>query len=1012
VRTKNLAATLAVGMLFACSSGGTQFVASMFVKSELISASQGGTITVSSADSATLAGTQIVIPAHALSADTRISVGYGGGTAAEWVGQPSPTASLASNGATAAGPIVYIGPDGLTFSVPVTVTIPFAPLGGGASVNRLVIDALEGNGQRYQIANADLQVTGNFVIFQASGFTQFAADYIPLPPVDAGCSSGLTSCGTNPDGGALCVDLTSDGQNCGACGNTCASGVCDGGGCEDVGSGTTSSGGATSGGSSTGGGSTTSGTTGGNQGSSGTTSGGTTGASLGGPYVPYDAGPRFEPVINYDAGCTALLPLWGLPDAGIPFYAGGPYGGCVGCFSNSDCAPGLVCDTNPEWFTDFTDLCVQCVVNTDCPSGQVCNYSDHNGPWPWDGNDTCEPSCASDPSICAPGFCETDAGICYSHYQISYCDGVCCPTFQTGWCLSNSDCAMDGGPGACSFDVSHLPQYNPFASNGFGYCVGCLLDGGGCPQGEVCQALCPGEVMGNCVLDCFQDGGVCGIGSYCADAGPVGASGSPAGTCLKGCGSDSNCSGPTPRCLDAGDPTSGCVQCLTSTDCPDYAQGCTYNHCGACTADVDCAGNLFCRTASLCGDSVCQCHLDSDCPFDAPICVGGNQDAGVGGQCACTTDFQCASGYVCEMRAPYGVTTTAPTTQQGAWPIYFCGDTVGGACIPACGNNADCAASFAGTANTVCNTATGFCVPCLTDLDCTAKADSTQPYVAPKCLSLDGGYVFPSSSTSYVPPAFAPGGGACGCDDPSECNGGYTCVPPGLLTAWHPTPTPPLSFSPTLLTGTCAPACTYQNGIDSCNQALFATSPGPYQYWDYFGYLPPQALPLCNTFTGLCQECLDDYDCTSRYAHQPFCSDAGTCVSCFSNDDCAGGIPGTTCQTPWCSIWCTDSSTCPADGGFACIQIPTVGNFACSIPCVMGDDAGMGTVSDAGNPCPAAAPLCISNSYSTDPTVGVCAQCLGVTDTTTCQAQGLICSSATHEVDGCDGMWCYARCSS
>jgi hypothetical protein len=147
------------------------YLGSAFVKSEWIRASEGGTVTVLASDSATLAGASIQIPPNALSADTRISIGYGGGTDAEWIGTPSATATIVPQGVPRAGPVVYFGPDGTAFRLPVTVTLPFAPASG--SVTELVVYALEGNGRSYEIPHDGLQISGSLASFSVSGLTQF-----------------------------------------------------------------------------------------------------------------------------------------------------------------------------------------------------------------------------------------------------------------------------------------------------------------------------------------------------------------------------------------------------------------------------------------------------------------------------------------------------------------------------------------------------------------------------------------------------------------------------------------------------------------------------------------------------------------------------------------------------------------------------------------------------------------------------------------------------------------------
>jgi hypothetical protein len=961
------------------------------VKSELIRASEGGTVTVLSSDSSTLAGVSINIPPNALSADTRITIGYGGGTATEWSNNPSTMASLAPQDVPTAGPVVYIGPSGTAFRIPASVTMPFA-LPTGAALADLVVYALEDNGQSYQVNNAALRVSGSLVSFSIGGLTQFqpAAPIPPLPD-GGGCESGLTLC---PDQDAgYCADLTSDAQNCGTCANACASGQCDGGACVESGgtttagsSGTASSGtGAGTGGNGststgTSGGSTNSGTGGGST-SSGTTTGGTTGPALGGPYVGYDAGPRSEPAIDYDAGCTALAPIY-LADAGFG------YGFCVSCLTNADCPSALVCGTNPAssfYNSWFVGLCVMCNVSSDCPMGQVCN------------NNACQPSCLLDAGSCAtPGICDTDSGICYDNITVDYCSFACCRYLVTGYCLSDADCAGDGGGGACLFGLS--------APDPFGFCVGCTLDGGECPANQVCVAsLCPNELGGDCALNCFTDAGACALGTYCSDAGPVGPDGGLVGLCAAGCASNANCGGATPVCIvyDAGSVSSGCAQCATSADCPDWAMGCVYNSCNGCLTSSDCPSKLTCGLAvntgsAFYGGSACECTGDSDCPLDVPTCVGGYVDAGIGKQCACTDSSQCANGYVCEVRAPYGVVSAPQSDPPGG--------VVGGACIPSCATSADCTVSFPGTENVVCDTASGFCVPCVSDQDCTANADPNQPYVAPKCVPFDGGYVAPVNAPNpYVGPPFNPGGGRCGCSDTSQCNGGYTC-----------TPTSRGFYLPPALPGVCGPPCTYQNGVDSCYLAGLYVYPYPSEPIPFSG----TNQLYCNTFTGACQQCLDDYDCSGSTT-APFCTDSGACIGCRNADDCATSpFPYNSCHSQYCGNYCLDSSECPTDGGYSCVLAPSTGSpgysfstYQCLISCAMGDDAGLGSVSDAGNPCPTAAPLCASYWSSPDPTVGVCAQCLGPQDTTDCGSQGMSCGYLMSEQDFCQGISCGAQCS-
>ncbi len=211
MRRDNLWAALWMVLVCSACTASTEMLGSHFVKEQLISANAGGTLTVTAADSATLAGLQISVPPGALTADATLTVAYG---------------SVTPAGSKSAGPAVDLGPDGAHFNLPVSVTLPYA-LPSGAQSSQLVVDAVESNGKTYQIANSAVTLSGAFVSFTVTGFTQFqpgVVDYIPPPPddggmpSDGGCDSNLTACPADGDGGTLCADTTSDPANCGSCG--------------------------------------------------------------------------------------------------------------------------------------------------------------------------------------------------------------------------------------------------------------------------------------------------------------------------------------------------------------------------------------------------------------------------------------------------------------------------------------------------------------------------------------------------------------------------------------------------------------------------------------------------------------------------------------------------------------------------------------------------------------------------------------------------------------------------
>src|SRR5262249_23238141 len=124
--------------------------------------------------------------------------------------------------------------------------------------------------------------------------------------------------------------------------------------------------------------------------------------------------------------------------------------------------------------------------------------------------------------------------------------------------------------------------------------------------------------------------------------------------------------------------------------------------------------------------------------------------------------------------------------------------------------------------NSVCNPPTGYCVPCSGTSDCYTPPNG--PAVTPTCVLYPNG----SDPSSGLPT----GGGQCACADTSDCNDGYGCWNAGL-------------------SGSCQPPCTIVNGQDSCT---------PYrEYSDY----PPPVDPFCDTYSGACVQCHDDYGCTN-----------------------------------------------------------------------------------------------------------------------------------------------------
>jgi hypothetical protein len=412
------------------------------------------------------------------------------------------------------------------------------------------------------------------------------------------------------------------------------------------------------------------------------------------------------------------------------------------------------------------------------------------------------------------------------------------------------------------------------------------------------------------------------------------------------------------------------VGCLTGATCPDYNAGCNpmYQNgtatCGFCMTDLECqggGGSQHCETNK--GDTYysnqCACHDDSECPVDAPKCVGLNPGLGFpagSGRCACTDSSQCPSAqgvqYVCETRFPYTITNGSN------------GPAIGGACIAPCNLDlsgtdlvgTDCASAGINAPNpniyyqngpppgaNVCNSATGYCVACAQDTDCYSQPGA--PVITPSCVQFAGG-TDPGSGEPT-------GGGQCGCDNTSQCNDNWACWYPGLG-------------------GTCQPPCTVVNGIDSCN---------PYRQSIYDD---PPTDPFCNSWTGACVQCLDDYGCTNVLVNNvgglytypgflaPICNSAGQCVGCRGDADCPASAPN--CTQGFCGF-CTSNAQCYGDAGFTCMFFNGTYNAGtCAITGCTGDS---NEIANGGTPCPTGLPYCMQSEICTNQCTytNICAQC-------------------------------------
>ncbi len=224
----------------------------------------------------------------------------------------------------------------------------------------------------------------------------------------------------------------------------------------------------------------------------------------------------------------------------------------------------------------------------------------------------------------------------------------------------------------------------------------------------------------------------------------------------------------------------------------------------------------------------------------------------------------------------------------------FCRSTGFVACEGDCTNHCSqsCPGSLKCRGDSVCG--------CASDADCAIGLSAT---TAPSCM--DGG---PPDSGIL---------GTCGCADSSVCPAGDVCdrrgesgafsgvvslnpsgvcIPrcdgdaglscarsfplypslpicdpvSGLCVARQSDPDCPGTEA--CLNGSCVPSCVFDAGFDSCDAMSYH---GPFAYEDRVDY--------CDTFTGTCVGCLDDYDCSPGGRCQPGTS---VCVQCLSDADC------------------------------------------------------------------------------------------------------------------------------
>jgi hypothetical protein len=189
-------------------------VGSRYVLSQYVNSSQGGLITVSTSDSPELAGASVTIPPLALAANTTITV--------------EPGLLPLVSAAEALSPVVMWGPVGLTFSTPITMTLPVqASISDAASELEVVVE--EASGNVVALSGLTFNATRTQVSFKVSSFASYQ-----VRRRHPGCSTNLTCATGSVCVNGSCVTNSSDGGVTGGCktnadcGSTqvCSNGLC------------------------------------------------------------------------------------------------------------------------------------------------------------------------------------------------------------------------------------------------------------------------------------------------------------------------------------------------------------------------------------------------------------------------------------------------------------------------------------------------------------------------------------------------------------------------------------------------------------------------------------------------------------------------------------------------------------------------------------------------------------------------------------------------------------------
>ncbi len=290
---------------------------------------------------------------------------------------------------------------------------------------------------------------------------------------------------------------------------------------------------------------------------------------------------------------------------------------------------------------------VECSSNEECfAENHICNCFGK-----------CVPAgfkeCEADKNCGGKAYCDPCVNMCYDKGIL--CDpcnseNICNPL--TGECMPvGNQCEVEG---------SHCLDF----VTGGSFCGRSCLADAGCPGGYTCQDL---TMFGMGYMQCVPDSGHCDILGQCEEDFDCefGFVCNNQHQCAKGCQDDNECPNDMVcsafRCAEACDPV--------NNPCPD-GQECNDGRCmipGGCIDAYDCpVPETFCNPAT----NMCEegCLQDVDCKQAVKEC-----DNGTCVDKACTANFWCSFGLVCDLEAGDCVEPPEPFCEPGCEEDAECG---------------------------------------------------------------------------------------------------------------------------------------------------------------------------------------------------------------------------------------------------------------------------------------------------------------------------------------------------